>query len=323
MAFTNDGRLYGASGKEGSATSNRLYAIDKITAVTTEIGPITSQKDYEAIACPLANVPLPPPNISLTVPRVESFAIDGEAAATAGLVVNLDAAAFSATQADARWMLFVEYAYNQELARWEAARPSSVQSSDWSSYATAARSTWRLAPGAGVKRLQAWAADGAGRISTFPYQAFINYIPPADTLAQGQVRVFRYSLRVGERLTARVATAAGDADLYVWPQDADALPWASNLGDGPDEVSIEAPVDGIYQVEVHGYVATEYQLTIDIGAGMNTERAARPEGGVDSSKPQPRQPLVPLDSAPNIRQAALAGPPIDRGIYLPIIHFRH
>lgn len=51
LAFFNDGKLYGSSGKDGP-TTNALYQIDTTTAVATLIGAFTEPlRDFEALEC--------------------------------------------------------------------------------------------------------------------------------------------------------------------------------------------------------------------------------------------------------------------------------
>ena len=58
--------------------------------------------------------------------------------------------------------------------------------------------TWRLQPGAGVKYLQAWAADAAGNTSLFPYQAFITYVPATEHVALRLEQVYHNSCPIGK-----------------------------------------------------------------------------------------------------------------------------
>lgn len=317
LGFMSDGKLYGTTGDDGAATKNRLYAIDKVTGAATSIGPLAGQRDYESIAGPPAGVALPAPAANAALPHVDSVAIDGAAASTTDQTVSLQASTSDPVSGSARWMLFVEHQYDQEAGEWAQVQPTSVRSSDWKAYkAPSSHYDWQLSPQAGVKYLQAWAADGGGHLSRLPYQTFINYIPATDSLARDQTRIYRYTLHADEQLTAHVESASGDADLYVWSNDPDAPPWASNLIGVADEVSFVAPADGLYQIEVRGYSAATYRLTVTVTQGTGTAQSV---GGINPDKPLPTQPVVPTDSAPNIRQAAPIGPPINRSLYLPMV----
>lgn len=315
LGFTSDGRLYGTTGDAGS-TRNQLYAIDKASGAATAIGPLAGQRDYESLAVPPAGLPLPAPVANAALPHVDSVTIGDGAASTASQATSLQAS-ISAPDNRARWMLFVEHQYDPATGEWMRATPALVRSSDWRPYTTpSSRYDWQLSSTPGVKYLQAWAADGAGRLSRLPYQAFVNYIPASDSLARDEARVYRYALRAGEQLTARVETMSGDADLYVWSSDPDVPPWASNLSSGADEVSFVAPDEGVYQVEVRGSRAATYRLAVTVTQGTVTAQAT---AGVNADKPLPEAPAVPVDSAPSLRQAAPAGPAIDQAIYLSIV----
>lgn len=256
-------------------------------------------------------------------PHVDSFAINDGAPATTSRDVTLDASASDPSPSSGlASLLFVEWEWSQGANLWVPAR-----SSGWLPYATASANTpWLLLPSPGMKYLQAWAADGAGNVSLFPFKAFINYVPAGDSVAQGQTRVYRYTLDAGRRLTARVESGSGDADLFVWaPDHATRPPWVSNLSSGPDEVSFVAPVAGVYQVEVYGYTAASYRVVVDVtpaaDASAMSEQAIARTGGVDPNKPQPGQPIVSLASTPGA-QLALPAPPSNprhHYVYLPLV----
>ena len=143
-------------------------------------------------------------------------------------------------------------------------------------------------------------------------------------MASNQGRIYRYTLQTGQRLTVRVEPLSGDPDLYVWPPDHEngRPPWVSNLSNSVDEVSVEALVAGVYQVEVYGYSAAQYQLTVDI-----TETAVasgrQPAGGIDPTKSEPRtQPLVSVSSVLSARFAPSPSDPapaLDQAVYIPIV----
>lgn len=232
-------------------------------------------------------------------------------------MVSLDASVSSPLSGSARWMLFEEYQYDQGNAEWMRAQPEVVRSSDWKAYqAPSARYNWQFSSTAGVRYILAWAADGAGHLSRLPYQTLINYIPATDTLARDEARIYRYTLRAGEQLSAQVEAASGDADLYVWSSDPDTPPWLSNMSSGTDEIRFIAPADGTYQIEVHGYTATTYKLTVAVTQDVLDSSAA---GGIDPVKPVNDRPLMSLDDMPSIRHVTPTGPPIYRSIYLPVL----
>ncbi len=268
-----------------------------------------------------------PPVADLVAPRVDNFVIDEGNGVTTDDVIQLDTVASDPTPGSGVAALFFqEFEYSQGAGQWVP-----VQSSDWVDYAAANTDyPWTLMPNAGVKYLQAWAADAAGNISVFPFRGFVSYIPPTDRVGMDQSRIYRYTLQQGERLTARVEVISGDPDLYVWTPNPDAPPYVSNLsGTVTDEVSFSADQSGLYQVEVYGYSAAEYRLTVTIEtAAQGRSVAPANVAGVDNDKPLPTQPALSLSSAPATQTAVTAPPvtdtttpsePTSTSIYLPAI----
>jgi len=248
-------------------------------------------------------------------PHVDGFAINGGAGATSPAEVRLNAAASdNAGGSGLASLFYLEYAYSQGAGLWYP-----VQSSGWLPYTTARSDyRWSLLPVAGIKYLQAWAADAAGNISLYPGQTYINYLPPTDHVAVGEVRVYRQAVVAGQTLGVQVTPVSGDPDLYVWAPDSPGRPpWVSNLPAGVDKVSITAPVTGIYQIEVWGYYAAGFQLSIEVGATGTAARSAGP-AGADVTKPVRSAPALPIDSEPGNRISLPSAPP-PRLVYLPLV----
>lgn len=310
LGFTGDGRLYATSGHGGdSATRDRLYAIDKRTGATILVGPFSQQQDYESLSCPAPNIALPLPP-GLQAPHVDDFTIAAGTSTTASPSIALEARSTGLGDNAPRWMLFVEYGYDAQTGGWAPVQPTLVRTTDWKPYAGGAtRYPWQLRTAGGVAYIQAWAANAAGQISAFPFQAFINHLPSSDSLTEGQARIYRYTLRAGDQITVHLDSLQGDADLYLWPPDSDVSgPIVSNLRGAADEINILAPMDGLYQIEVRGYSATTYRLTIETSANSNPALQTLATGGVDATKPQPTQPAVPVDNAPSLWQPPQAKP---------------
>lgn len=253
-------------------------------------------------------------------PHVDSFSVDGGASTTADLDVMLAATASDpAPGSGLASLLFIEYEYNQNAGYWVP-----VQNSGWLSYgATHAGHAWTLLPGVGLKSLQAWAADGASNVSLFPYSAYINYVPPSDSVVASQGRIYRYAISAGQQVTVHVRVLSGDPDLYVWAPDYQTRPpWVSNQSSGDEVVAFTAPVSGNYQVEVFGYTAAEYQLEVRITGAIAS--LDQPQAVVlmapNPDKPSPSRPLVALESNPGA-QIALppVPPPAQRKLYLPLV----
>ena len=232
--------------------------------------------------------------------------MDDAALATGGMTVTLHAVASDpAPGSGVATLLYVEYEYSQAAEQWVP-----LQNSDWVDYPTHRDDyVWRLVPLAGVKYLHAWAADGAGNISLFPFKAKANYGPMAETIVPDEGDIYRYNVEAGQQVTARLESISGDADLYVWAPDHDTRPpWVSNLTEGVDQVSFVAPVGGVYQVEVYGYTLAEYRLQVEVtAAGVG---AAQLHPGATSDKPVLSQPLIPVASEPG---SLVALPPSSGG----------
>ena len=198
---------------------------------------------------------------------------------------------------------YIEFEYNQGNRLWIP-----VQDSAWVPYLQAQQNyPWQLSPVGGNHFIQAWARDNAGNISTFPYQAGIDYTPPVEQVNRNQTRFYRRTLDAGGALQVIVTPLSGDPDLYVWPPDWQngRPPWVSNLsGSGVDAVTIvNAPLGGVYQIEVYGYTTSQYQIRINAGAVARTNGVT---GGQDESKATPVAPLIDPASEPprNLPQAS-------------------
>jgi hypothetical protein len=259
-----------------------------------------------------------PPSPDTVAPHVDNFTIDGGAQTTTDLVVNLVASASDPDPSSGiNSILFLEYEYSQAANYWVP-----VNNSGWVPYAQAqAGYDYTLMPSVGMKYIQAWAADNAGNISTYPYAALINYLPPSDSVVAGQGRIYRYTLEAGQQLTVQVQVLSGDPDLYVWAPDyATRPPWVSNQSVGDEEVSFVAPVSGEYQVEVYGYTSATYTLSVHIAGEQEWRHGANATVVHQvNDKPVPTQPMVALQSVP-ANQVWL--PPVEVPqvkVYLPTV----
>lgn len=246
-------------------------------------------------------------------PHVDDFSINDGAASTEQQAVLLNTTASDPEPGSGVAKLrFIEFEYSQGAERWIYANAS-----EWLDYETSRTDyPWKLSPSVGVKILQAWAADRDGNISTFPYQAGINYIPPTDMILRNQGRIYRYSVVTGQQVTVHMESVSGDPDLYVWPPDHETRPpWVSNRETGADEVSFDAPVSGTYQVEVYGFTDAEYRLRVDISDGVNAATATV----ISQEKPIRSQPLVPINSLPRTDVAIPAAGQSTQEIFLPLV----
>ncbi len=192
-----------------------------------------------------------PASPDAVAPHVDSFAINNGDGETTDRTVRLDATTSDpAPSSGMKSIYYLEFEYNQNSGQWVP-----VQGSGWLDYESGHTNfSWTMTPSAGMKYLQAWAADNAGNISLFPFRDLISYIPESDRVGLDQGRIYRFVLAAGQRLTARVEPVTGDPDLYIWAPDSNTRPpWVSNQeGNAVDEYRFVAPVAGTYQVEVYG-----------------------------------------------------------------------
>ncbi|MBI3960816.1 MAG: IPT/TIG domain-containing protein [Chloroflexi bacterium] len=210
-----------------------------------------------------------------------------------------------------------EFVYSQGTERWLL-----LQESGWLPTATPqAVLGWSLFPLPGIHTLQAWAADVVGNVSA-PLRLGVNYVVSPDAVQQDQVRLYRYTLKPNQQLHVRVQPSSGDADLYIWPPDhPDRAAWASvNEGLAVDELTVVAPVGGVYQVEAYGYAASGFQIQIDEPAGQAATAGATAANDTPASKTLREQPLIPASVQPGEQQGIAAAPArSDHPLLLPIV----
>ncbi len=91
----------------------------------------------------------------------------------------------------------------------------------------------------------------------------------------------------------------------------------SNLPGSVDDLTIVAPIAGMYQIEVHGFSAAEYRLIVEIKTAGEIE-VAQISGGVDPNKQTPAQPPVANNSTP--LPVAIDSPGIgQQTVFLPLV----
>lgn len=262
-----------------------------------------------------------PPAVDTTPPTIESFTINQGASVTQDLEVTLNLAATDpAPGSGVQSILYAEFEYSQGAGNWVR-----VEDSGWLDYANASSNyAWNLLPSAGVKYVQAWVADAAGNVTAQSARAFINYVPPSESLAEQEARIYRYTLQAGDQVAITLTPLNGDADLYVWLPDAGADPLVSNLdGSAVESLSFTATQGGTYQVEVFAFEASTYELEVVINGGARSQSTA---SGIAQSKPVRTQPLVSLTSQPTAQQSLPTAPVVadtptqpDIRLFLPAV----
>ncbi|PDV98520.1 PPC domain-containing protein [Candidatus Chloroploca asiatica] len=215
----------------------------------------------------------------------------------------------------------IEYVYNLGAGQWVP-----VVQSGWMPYsATPTGFNWTLLPVPGMHYLQVRAIDQAGNISIGRSQQLANYQPDTEQIGRRQTHVYRYLAEAGQQLTANLEVLSGDADLYVWSSRADQSARVSNLeGDANEQVIIPASeiVPGVYQVEVYGFTAARYRLSVALAAPASTRLLMRTEGGLAESKPLPTAPVAPVTSLPDERSGNVPPPVVSatsNNVYLPLV----
>ncbi|NCC37651.1 MAG: hypothetical protein EOM24_37430 [Chloroflexia bacterium] len=215
----------------------------------------------------------------------------------------------------------IEYVYNLGAGQWVP-----VVQSGWMPYSeTPTGFNWTLLPVPGMHYLQVRAIDQAGNISIGRSQQLANYQPDTEQIGRRQTHVYRYLAEAGQQLTANLEVLSGDADLYVWSSRADQSARVSNLeGDANEQVIIPASeiVPGVYQVEVYGFTAARYRLSVALAAPASTRLRMRTGGGLAESKPLPTEPIAPVTSLPDERSGSVPPPVVNatgNNVYLPLI----
>ncbi len=188
-------------------------------------------------------------------------------------------------------LLYIEYIYIHSRGDWVP-----VATSGWLPYAEASSAyPWLLSPSPGVHYIRTWAADAAGNISLYWRAGFINLVPelaPAS-IARGQVHTYRFYFQTGQGLSLNLTSVHGDADVYVFAPD-DSLVTHSFSENPVEGVSFTATRNGVYQVEIFGYLASDYTLQFTLEARAQSPGQFR----VSAAKTPRDAPLISADNSP-------------------------
>ena len=252
-----------------------------------------------------------------TAPSVDRLLVNNGAVETTNPAVSVVIEASDTGGSGLTSLYLVEREFNSAARQWVA-----VQSVGWIPFQSPTPLT--LTNRGGARYIQAWVSDGAGNISRVIARTHIDYVPATDSLLQGQVRLYRRTLGVGQAINVTLRTISGDADLYVWGPNG-TRSGISNLPDtATDQVRFTAPASGDYQIEVAGYVDSVYGLAVDTNANA-AEAALTPSEFYAPNKVERSQPIVAPANVPaesmSVPAAPMGGTPPATGIrlYLPAV----
>ena len=256
------------------------------------------------------------PQGDTAAPLVESFSINEGATTTFTTTVKLTTRASDPQQpaSGLSSIAYVEQIYNELVGQWVP-----IKAVEWLPFTGSPLTTsWQLDPNPGLRYIQVWVADQAGNIALVPGSASISYLPPIGQVAARTTRLYRVTLAQGEHLIANLVPISGDPDLYVWGPD-NTLAGHSNSADSVDAVDFVAKTAGVYQIEVHGYTAATYTLTIQtLSAAASAQQHVT--GQPQLAKTLPTAPLIPVTNGP-MGTVNLPPPtvPTRHHMYVPVV----
>ena len=260
---------------------------------------------------------LPYPVGDTEPPEVERFSIQDDAQTTQEEAVTVDIAATDYPDPGASGMeasKIVEFEYSYGARRWVP-----VKQSTWENYFNTQNDyPWTLRETYGMRYVQAWVADKKRNISLKPGTDVIDLLPSeqADYVAKDGVTFYRIRLEAGESFSATMTPVEGEPEMFVWGPNSQV--WHSDNATGVEDVSFNAPVEGTYQIEIHGTTNAQYRLTFGQTTLVQTRSIQHPAGGREI----PTEPAVPLDDWPEYYDIDLPAP-IEENIeenmiYLPL-----
>jgi hypothetical protein len=257
-----------------------------------------------------------PPSADNEPPTITLLQANGGAPQTANAAISVTVEA-NDVGGNVVSMYLVEREFNSSARQWVA-----MQNTGWIPFQSPF--AWTLSNRGGVRYIQAWVSDGAGNISEVTVKTRIDYNPPSDRVLAGQVRLYRRTVTAGQQVQVTVETLSGDADLYVWRPDGNQS-WVSNQeGVTADTVTFTAPQSGDYQIEVFGYQASTYRLTISVGGAGQSRDTTTTMGYIAANKTPRSQPIIHPGNEPAGNAAVPVAPITEqptavRSLYMPLI----
>lgn len=254
-----------------------------------------------------------PPNLDLIPPVVDSVSVNGgnTDVSTQNMSISISASDNEGGSGVA-WFFVIEFDWNSNMGEWVV-----VHESGWQAYENHPTSqSWTLNWAPGAKNIVVWAGDRAGNISATGHVVWMNFIPPAISINQGQIQIFSYWLTAGQTFSAQTIPSSGDPDLYLGNSGG----WFAhsiNTGTLPDSISVTVPSTELHSLAVYGWTTARYALS---ASGVNSA-SVRQNINAPEDNTVVTLPLPPSEEgAPNQR----ALPPLpanDSGfnVYLPVV----
>lgn len=291
-----DGSLYLIStpSRSGDPTNYRIYRVDATNGVAEEV----LKKPYKEIPYSLrthAGVACyQPPAQDAQIPTAGVSVSGGKpATTTTSVAISLTSLTHDFAAKEER-LLIKEYALTD--GQWSLTQERKLRT-----YGPMPRTfNWKLTTdaGPGVRYIEVYAVGANDGITAALGQSMINYQPRKRLVEADEIDVYRVYLIAGQRLDLRLEKQwyGGDADLYLWAPDYPTRSaWISN-GLSDEQISVNAPVTGVYQIEVEGISEGAYTLHTSV-----TFDPFQPElsGSTDPTKSSRNAPAVDLTSKPS------------------------
>lgn len=252
-----------------------------------------------------------------TPPAIREISAPGAGLLLAGREATLSFSASDSGGSGLGAYFILEQVFSGDLANaWTVARTSG-----WQPYRPpGVNLSWTLSDQPGMHYLQVYVADRAGNISRQPGVVLLNYRPALVPIGQDEVHIYRVTPGANRRTQVRMEVGAGNPDLYVFGPGVSFNPESDAA---VEETSFVAQA-GVYQVEVEGYQAGSYRLSLALDLAAPLAAPVDQPGGLER---RPRISVLALNPPePANNPGVLPGAPVEETlagrsetIYLPIL----
>ena len=250
-----------------------------------------------------------PPALDLVPPTVDSVILNGGVTdvSTQNMEISISASDNEGGTGVGS-IYIIEFDWNPNMSEWVP-----VKESGWLNYqGTPMSHSWTLNWAPGVKNILVWAADRSGNISPSGHVSWMNFIPPAISINQGQLQMFSYWLTAGQLFSGQTTPSSGDPDLYLG-NSSGWITHSINTGTQADSVKVTVGTTELHSLAVYGWTTARYALSVSGVQLLHGERSiTAPAGGVVVT------PTMPLSEQGAPKQRALPLPP-NHYVYLPLI----